>query len=125
MKKYFLFSMLSMLSLVSCVAQTKTDATTSKAVKVQMQTETFKVSGNCEMCQRTIEGTAKASGAKLANWDGKKDQLTVTFDPNKITLDQIKKNIAAVGYDNDGYKADDKAYEKLPDCCQYDRKSKE
>ena len=48
--------------------------------------------------------------------------LTVEFDTVKISLDQIQKNVASVGYDNEKYKGDDKAYSELADCCQYDRK---
>jgi len=83
---------------------------------------TFKVWGNCEMCKETIEGSLKSEGITEAYWNMETKALVVTYDSTKITLDQVQKNVAAVGYDNVKYKGDDKAYENLPGCCKYDRK---
>lgn len=87
-----------------------------------ISTSTFKVWGNCDMCKETIETSLKVDGISKADWNVDSKQMTVSFDSSKISLDQIQKNIAAVGYDNVSYKGDDKAYSELPDCCQYDRK---
>ena len=86
------------------------------------KTSTFKVWGNCGTCKKTIEASLKVKGVEKADWNVKTKMITVTYDESKITLDQIQKHIAAVGYDNDKYKGDDKAYAKLPGCCQYERK---
>jgi mercuric ion binding protein len=83
---------------------------------------TFKIWGNCEMCKETIEGSLKVEGIKAADWNKNTKMMTVAFDSTKITLDQIGKNIAAVGYDTEKYRGDDKAYAGLPECCQYQRK---
>ncbi|MBN8697768.1 MAG: heavy-metal-associated domain-containing protein [Bacteroidetes bacterium] len=85
-------------------------------------TSTFKVWGNCEMCKETIEGSLKVDGITKADWNVDSKIITVSYDDKKISLDQIQKNIASVGYDNEKYKGDDKAYSELPGCCQYDRK---
>lgn len=85
-------------------------------------TSTFKVWGNCEMCKETIEGSLKVDGITKADWNVDSKIMTVSYDEKKITLDQIQKNIASVGYDNEKYKGDDKAYSELAGCCQYDRK---
>lgn len=82
----------------------------------------FKIWGNCEMCKETIEGSLKVEGIKTADWNKDTKIMTVAFDSTKITLDQIEKNVANVGYDNEKYKGDDNAYSKLPECCQYQRK---
>lgn len=87
-----------------------------------MTSLTFKVWGNCEMCKETIEGSLKTEGITKADWNVDTKILTVEFDTAKISLDQIQKNIASVGYDTEKYKGDDKAYSELADCCQYDRK---
>ena len=87
-----------------------------------MTLSTFKVWGNCEMCKETIEGSLKTDGIAKADWNVDTKLLTVEFDTAKISLDRIQKNIASVGYDNEKYKGDDKAYSELADCCQYDRK---
>ncbi len=86
------------------------------------QTSTFKVWGNCNTCKKAIENSLKVKGVDKADWNVKTKIITVTYDTSKITLDQIQKDIAAVGYDNEKYKGDDKAYSKLPGCCQYERK---
>jgi len=78
-------------------------------------TKTFKVWGNCEMCKETIEGSLKVDGIESADWNVDSKIITVSFDDKKISL-------AAVGYDNEKYKGDDKAYNELPECCMYDRK---
>lgn len=85
-------------------------------------TSQFKVWGNCEQCKETIESSLKVDGILKADWNVDSKRMAVTYDESKITLDQIQKKIAGVGYDNDVYKGDDKAYAELPDCCKYERK---
>lgn len=86
------------------------------------QTEKFKVWGNCGMCKKTIEKSLKIVGVKNANWDIKTKELTVSFDAKKTDLKTIQSAICAAGYDNEGCKADDTAYDKLHTCCKYERK---
>ena len=95
-------------------AQTGTKASGPK-------TESFKVSGNCDMCKTRIEKTAKAEGATKADWNAKTKMIAVTFDPSKTSVDAISKKLASVGHDTEKYKADDKVYDALPSCCHYDR----
>jgi periplasmic mercuric ion binding protein len=99
-----------------------TTAFTIKKQKSGETTSTFKVWGNCGMCKTKIEKSLKVKGVSKANWDDDTKIMTVTYEPAVITLDQIQKNIAAVGYDTELYKAENKAYKKLPGCCQYERK---
>ncbi len=95
------------------------NAQTKDAVKK----ETVKVWGNCEMCQKHIEKAAKEAGAASAKWSSETQILSVTYNPSKASLDKIEKSVAAAGYDTDHQTADDKAYNKLHTCCQYDRKA--
>ena len=89
------------------------------------KTETFKVYGNCEMCQEHIEGALKKKdGVLKKSWSPKTKMLSVTYDPSKITLTQIKQKIADVGYDTDEIQAKDETYSKLHQCCQYERAKK-
>lgn len=112
-----------MIAFASC-----TNNSTSEGVKSATQitngiaTSTFKVSGNCEMCKETIEGSLKVEGVTTSNWDTETKIMMVSYDTSKINLDKIQKNIASVGYDNEKYKGDDKVYTELPECCQYERK---
>ncbi len=82
---------------------------------------TFLVKGDCGMCQERIETTAKKSGAATAQWNASTQELNLQFDPAKTSADQILKNIAKAGHDNEKYSADDAVYEKLPGCCHYPR----
>lgn len=86
------------------------------------ETETFKVYGNCGMCKKRMESSLKdVKGVSKATWDVKSKMMKVTFDPHVISLEKIKTTIASVGHDVDGVKAEDKIYNNLPNCCQYDR----
>ena len=89
---------------------------------VDSKKETFKVYGNCEMCKDRIEGSLKKKdGILKKDWSPKTKMISVTYDPSKITLKQIKQKIADVGYDNDEIRAKDEDYKKLHTCCQYER----
>jgi hypothetical protein len=57
-------------------------------------------------------------GIKLVKIDAKAMTITVTYNLGKIKLNEIRKIIAAYGYDADDVKADVTAYEKLDWCCK-------
>ena len=90
----------------------------------QNKTETIKVAGNCEMCEKTIETAAKKAGATEAKWDEDTKILTVTYDRSKTTNDAIQQKVASAGYDTEKYAGDEKSYKKLNKCCQYANKKK-
>ena len=82
----------------------------------------FEVIGNCEICKKRIEKAALSlKGVKMATWDIPSNILSVTYNSNKILLDQIQSSIANVGHDTPLYKAPDNVYEQLPMCCIYER----
>ena len=112
------------LAITSCGNQTTTSETKIATTQTVdgITTSTFKVWGNCDMCKETIEGSLKVDGVTKADWNTESKIITTSYDSTKITLNQIQKNIALVGYDNEAYKGDDVAYKALPECCQYDRK---
>ena len=85
------------------------------------QTETVKIYGNCGMCKKTIEKAALKTGIAIADWDSKTQIAKITFDTTKTNLDEILKNIAAVGYDSEKFRAPEEVYNNLHGCCQYDR----
>lgn len=101
------------LTLFSCAnAQDKNPTSTAK----------FMVSGNCEMCKKTIETALETKGVKSAEWNEKTKMIEVVYQPSKISEEKIHEMIAESGYDTEKNKADDKAYKALPECCQYTRK---
>jgi len=103
------FLLLSIASL--CFAQTKS--------------ESFKVAGECGSCKKKIESAAKKAGASYAVWDVDSKELMIKYNSKSTNTAKIEKAIAAVGYDTPDYKASDEAYNKLDDCCQYERANKE
>lgn len=109
----FIFSFLS-LTIFNCDAQSKTDK--------KVETATFKVWGNCDMCKETIEAALDVKGIKSANWNTETKMIQVSFSPDKMTLEKIHDLIAASGYDTELKKGDDKAYAGLHECCQYKRR---
>lgn len=84
-------------------------------------TSTFKVSGECGMCKKKIETSLRVKGVSKVNWDLDTKMITVTYNTDKITIDEIHERIAAVGYDTEKVKAKDEAYAKLDACCKYER----
>ena len=97
------------------ISATAQDHSKSDAAK----TETFKVSGACGMCKARIEKAAKSEGVSMAEWDSKTQTFSLTYDPARVKTDDVLKKIAAVGHDNEKYKAEQSVYDKLPGCCQY------
>ncbi len=85
------------------------------------KTETLIVWGKCDKCKARIEKIALTSGATTADWNVKTKLLTVNFDPARTSVDYISNKLAKAGYDTENYKAKDKAYNALPDCCKYER----
>lgn len=86
------------------------------------KTETIVVNGNCGMCKKNIEKSAIAAGAITANWDRKTKFLNISFDSAVSNSAKIQTAIAQDGYDTQDFKASDSAYNKLEECCQYERK---
>jgi copper chaperone CopZ len=94
----------------------------SFAQNTQKQTqEKIKVNGNCESCKKHIEKAAVAAGASSAVWNTDTKVLVVKYDASKTSNKKIQEKIASVGYDTQDVKASDAAYNKLDECCQYDR----
>lgn len=107
-------SMLSILFTIlmnSCIAQIKNS-----------KMETIKVYGNCEKCKKNIETAANKKGIVKAVWNQKSELLSLSYDSTNTNQDEILKRVAYAGYDNEKYLAPDLAYNRLDDCCQYDRK---
>ena len=78
------------------------------------------VQGLCSMCKETIEAAAKSTpGVQVAIWDSETKQLRLNYNSNLTNLNVIASNIAAVGYDNELFIADDAIYNNLHACCLY------
>src|SRR6185312_4686660 len=106
--RFFSILFFSIVSFQFCSAQTT-------------KSETIKVNGNCGMCKKHIEKSALEAGATAANWDKKTKFLQISYDPAVTNSAKIQTAVAASGYDTQDFKASDSAYNKLDECCQYDR----
>lgn len=82
---------------------------------------TFMVKGECAMCKDRIENSAKKSGATVANWNAATQKLAIEFDESETSADQILRNIADIGHDNEKFSATSSVYNELPSCCHYER----
>ena len=94
-----------------------------ESINDRTKKEVIKINGICGMCKNRIEKAALAiEGVKLAVWNEHSIQLSLTYDKFQPEIaDQVQKKVAAVGHDTEKYKAEDAAYEKLPECCHYQR----
>lgn len=82
-------------------------------------TDTIFVHGVCNMCKERIENAALIKGVKKATYDKHNHKLVVIYKPEKVELDKIEREIAKAGHDTEHYKADEKVYNSLPECCAY------
>jgi mercuric ion binding protein len=87
-------------------------------------TKSFKVNGTCEMCKHRIEGSINnLTGIWSSNWDVSSKTLMITYDRSKIKPATIEKLISGQGQDIDSINAAADVYNRLPECCHYQRKS--
>ncbi|MBA7543979.1 hypothetical protein ES705_36324 [subsurface metagenome] len=90
--------------------------------KANLQHEMFKVAGNCSMCKSRIEEAALSlDGVNSAEWSEETKMIHLSFNADKVRLDNIHKAIAKVGHDTEKETAPDDVYDNLPGCCQYSR----
>jgi mercuric ion binding protein len=88
------------------------------------KTEKIEVKGNCGMCEKRIEKAASSvDGVSKADWSKETKKLEVIFDDTKTDLDKVEIAIAKVGHDTPKHKTSSEVYNKLPDCCKYERTS--
>lgn len=103
---------IGMLSVTACTASIKNTIT-----------QNTKIYGNCDICKATIE---KAGSSKnyTTVWNKDTKMAAITFDKEKTNLQEVLKQIALAGYDNEQYLAPAESYNQLKPCCQYERAQK-
>jgi mercuric ion binding protein len=73
----------------------------------------------CEKCKARIENyMSHEDGIVKINVDYKKKITTVTFLTDRTNVENIKADIANVGYDADDVTAEPDSYKRLPTCCK-------
>ena len=113
------FSILLLGLFLSTMLFSASGAKAQDGKKKKTETVKIKTSAECDMCKERLEtALAYTAGVKKSDLDIESQIITVTYNPNKITADEIRKVIAKTGYDADDVKADHAAYDQLPDCCK-------
>jgi copper chaperone CopZ len=86
------------------------------------QKGSFKVAGKCGMCETRIENAAlSVRGVESADWDKESGIIELEYNAKKADLEKVQKAVATAGHDTELFTANDKVYEKLPECCKYKR----
>lgn len=107
---------IALINLSTACSGTKTAQGTAKA---DIQTCQVQTSAQCGMCQTRIEeALMKVKGVKTAQLDLQSNLVAVKYDATQTSPDNLRKAIAAAGYDADKVAANPAAYEKLPACCK-------
>lgn len=107
-------SLLLVFLFISGTVKAQAPADTEKKATIKIKT-----SAECDMCKKRIEKEmAFIKGVKKAELDLATRVLTVTYQTKKTSPEAIKTAVSKIGYDADEMKADNKAYKKLPECCQ-------
>ncbi|MCB0509832.1 MAG: heavy-metal-associated domain-containing protein [Bacteroidetes bacterium] len=79
----------------------------------------IKTSAQCEECKARIEeGLLKMNGVKKVMLNVETKTLEVKFDNSVVSLAEIKKEIAGLGYWADDVMPHKEAYDALPACCK-------
>lgn len=80
---------------------------------------TIESSIQCGMCTNRLDKMFSDYWAvKDVDYDLENQTVTVTYNPKKTNVDEIRERIAATGYDADDVDAKVDAYMDLPKCCQ-------
>ena len=126
--KKLLVTLIAVMLVFGAAAQSKTTTTntqkqtttvSSKAGSFATVTIQTNASKYCKSCfNRFKDNVPFFKGVKDYTFDPATAKLTVTYDTNKTTADQIRKQISDLGYDADKVKANEAARAKLPPCCR-------
>lgn len=74
----------------------------------------------CEACKTRIENhLAHEDGISSVKADWRRHTVTVTWYTDRTNIENIKTELANLGYDADDVSADPDAYKRLPITCQH------
>jgi periplasmic mercuric ion binding protein len=83
------------------------------------ETIKIKTSAECGTCKKAIEKSLSyEKGVKSVNCDLDTKTVEVTYKPSKTNPETLRKAISNLGYDADDIPANNKAYQKLEECCK-------
>ncbi len=106
------------LSLLIAVVLVNTSAFAWSKIK-NAKTEIVAIEGISETCKNLIEQAANKKNISQIEWNMAAGQAQLTYDTHKTTKENILKQIALAGFDNESYLAPKTAYAKLGSECYY------
>lgn len=116
--KHSIFLIISLVSFFSLHAN-QMDQLMVESNGSKNDTVTIKTSAICHMCEERIEhDMAFEKGVRSVDLDLETNILTVVYKKGKNTEEGLKVALTEIGYDADEMPADQKAHDRLPDCCQ-------
>lgn len=94
--------------------------TSAEIISETGEKTTFKVYGNCGMCESRVEKAANnVEGVTSAKWDKESEMLSIEYNSEKVDVEDVHKAVAEAGHDTEKIKAEDETYKNLPGCCKY------
>lgn len=119
MKKIQIFTMMLFFLALSLPTFAQGKSSKKKGKTKGNQEVIIMTSAECDMCKETIEkALVYSKGVKNANLNVESKKLTVVYNSNKISPDEIRQIISKTGYNADEISADKEAYKNLPKCCK-------
>lgn len=113
MKNLLLTLLLFLAATLGATAQEQ-KSSTPRTAQAQILT-----SAVCGMCKTTLEkAMAYEKGVKAAELDVESKMLTIVYQPDKTSIEKLRLAVSRTGYDADSVQADQRAHDRLPDCCQ-------
>lgn len=81
-------------------------------------TQTILVKGECDKCKDKIEAALDIPGVSFAEWNKETKMLTIRYNDNKISENDIHTTISTLGYATDKMEANKEGQAKLDNCCK-------
>ena len=86
------------------------------------ESKTFKVNGNCGMCTHRIETAIKNQpGVWSVDWSVESKSVLVKYDRTITSVNKLQQLVADAGHDTEKFIANVEVYNRLPECCHYQR----
>lgn len=109
---FLLFALLGVMPLKACQ---------SANAQGGLETAEIQTSAVCNTCKMTLTKAFKdVEGVKWSRLDLGNKVMTIKYDPETISLEELQAIIVKTGYDADGQTGDQVAHDALPYCCQKD-----
>ena len=119
MKRVILISIALFVAILNQASTYESLETLMETKESKYDTSYIKTSAICKMCKERIEHDMSfEKGVTAVDLNLETQVLTVVYKKSKTTEEDLKVAVTKIGYDADEMVADQKAHDRLPDCCQ-------